>query len=145
MIAAILADLPAGQVTEWRADPGLWARDLPAPAAQLGTAEIAALTAVQTRRFCVQAVAWIGEHYRVAPDFAPRMEAFAFAQLRPLASLGITTEYAMQYVLAGLYLLGCGVAQLRDDWRAVLADDGVTQATRAERFLAQAQTARGIA
>ncbi len=144
MITAILADAPAGQVTEWRADPGVWTTALHPPPLQIGPDEIAALTAAQTQRFCVQATAWIAEHYTVAPDFAPRMEAFAQAQLRPLAGLGITTEYAVQYVLAGLYLLGCGVAELPDAWRAVLADTS-QQAMRAERFLEQAQTARGIA
>ncbi len=106
MIAAVLADLPAGHVTEWQADRGLWDGDMPAPPVRLGPAEMAALTQVQTRRFCVQATTWIAEHYQVAPDFALRMEDFAEAQLQALAGLGITTEYAVQYALAGLYLLG---------------------------------------
>jgi hypothetical protein len=145
LIAAVLADLPKGQVTEWRADAALWDGDLPAPPPQLGPAEMAALSEVQRVRFCVQATAWITEHYHVAPDFGPRMEVFAKAQLHALAGLGITTEYAVQYALAGLYLLGCGVADLPDDWRGALTGDADTQAARSEQFLEQAQIARGIA
>ncbi|SFJ54858.1 DUF4123 domain-containing protein [Jannaschia pohangensis] len=112
----------------------------PAPGPpDLDAIELAAFGRAERIRFLRTTVSWLLEAFGGDPTSRDHMEAVAAAQLAPLADIGITTEYAVNFALAGLYLLRRDLAGLDADGRAVLMAKDEPQDARAQAFLAWAE------
>ncbi len=106
----------------------------------LDATECAGFERLHLDRFVRGAATWLVATYGSSPATPAHIEAAIHAQIEPLRAVGITSEYAVNYALAGLYILGIALADLPSDGRALLVRPEVTEDIRARDFLLWAQS-----
>ena len=115
----------------------------PAKPPELRPADIALFDADRQRKVCAEAMDWICETYGEKSVPRATLVDAALRQIAPLAKLGITSEYALRYVLAGFYLSGRSLRQLDKADHAMLSDPKTPPDKRAEEFLRAVQARTG--
>jgi len=135
----LVSEAPDGGALVWTAqDPA--AGRVPA----IDAIEIEAMNLHRRRRYCRGAMAWIVRTWGMrAGASADVLASVAARQMDALDAVGIRSEYATNYAIAGLYLLGRGMDELEPDLRAILTDQALPQKHRAEAFLTEVQERTG--
>lgn len=106
--------------------------------------DIATFDALHRQRVCAAAMDWVCESYGDKGVARDVLTAAALRQIGPLSDIGITSEYALRYVLAGFYVAGTSLKRLDQADLARLSDRAVPQDRRAEDFLMAVQDRSGV-
>ena len=106
---------------------------------ELDAKELAAFDNLDMDRFVRTTAAWLIKTFGGASVPTIQVEAAIRSQIVPLRGIGIRSEYAMNFALAGLYLLGLHSANLPADGHAILTNISETEDARARQFLTWAQ------
>ncbi|MDO5604128.1 MAG: DUF4123 domain-containing protein [Paracoccus sp. (in: a-proteobacteria)] len=143
--------VPGGPVLNLVAETGPDAVELVQPAPdiprapaepELDMAELAAFGELEMDRFVQDAAVWLVDTYGGTAASRHGIEAAIRNQIGPLRAMGIVSEYATNFALAGLYILGAHAANLPAEGRALLTGHE-TEDERAARFLTWAQHRAG--
>lgn len=106
--------------------------------------DIALFDGERQRKVCTGAMDWVCASYGEKDVPRATLVDAALRQVAPLASMGITSEYALRYVLAGFYLSGRSLRQLDKADHEMLSDVTMPQDKRAAAFLRTVQTRTGV-
>ena len=107
--------------------------------------DIEIFDAVRRERVCAAAMGWVCDSYGDKGVARDVLTAAALRQIGPLSDMGITSEYALRYVLAGFYVAGQSLRQLDQADLALLSNEAIPQDKRAEDFLIAVQARTGVA
>jgi len=111
----------------------------------LRASDVAVFDAAHRQRVCAAAMDWVCDSYGDKGVARDVLTAAALRQIGPLSDMGITSEYALRYVLAGLYVVGQSLRQLDQADLALLSNEAIPQDKRAEDFLIAVQARTGVA
>lgn len=138
-VLSLLAETGPDRIEAVRPAP-----DIPRAQAEpeLDMAELAAFEELEMDRFVQDAAVWLVDTYGGTAASLDRIEAAIRHQIGPLRAMGIVSEYATNFALAGLYLLGTHAENLPAEGRALLTGNE-TEDERAARFLIWAQHRSG--
>jgi hypothetical protein len=106
--------------------------------------DIETFDSVRRQRVCAAAMDWVCDSYGDKGVARDVLVAAALRQVGPLSDIGITSEYALRYVLAGFYIAGQSLRRLDPADLARLSDKAVPQDKRAEDFLTAVQDRTGV-
>jgi hypothetical protein len=106
--------------------------------------DIEVFDAAHQHRVCAAAMDWVCDSYGDKGVARDVLTAAALRQIGPLSDMGITSEYALRYVLAGFYVVGRSLRRLDKADLALLADPSIPQDRRAEDFLRAVQDRTGV-
>lgn len=95
-------------------------------------------------KVCNNAINWIRKTYGDKDVEQATLVDAALRQVAPLAKIGITSEYALRYVLAGFYLSGRSLRNLDEADQSILHDPTTPQDKRAAHFLRAVQARTGV-
>ena len=111
---------------------------------RLRASDIAVFDDAHRQRVCAAAMDWVCNSYGDKGVARDVLTAAALRQIGPLSDMGITSEYALRYVLAGFYIAGQSLRQLDPADLALLSNKAIPQDKRAEDFLIALQNRTGV-
>ncbi|MDP5334648.1 MAG: DUF4123 domain-containing protein [Paracoccaceae bacterium] len=111
---------------------------------RLRARDIEVFEAAHRQRVCAAAMDWVCDNYGDKGVARDVLTAAALRQVGPLSEIGITSDYALRYVLAGFYVAGQSLRQLDQGDLALLSNQAIPQDRRAADFLTAVQARTGV-